>query len=311
MARVLIVEDEQTDRVILGSIVEGMGHVVFFASDGEQAFKIYMKSSIDVVITDLLMPHVSGIEFIVEMRTLFPDAPIIAVSARGPELLAEAGNKGASLTLSKPVDSKELLDAIARLAPANLAPPSPRSKVAVRGNHRRVDEFEFEHKGRVRCIPAGGRLVDWLACTTELLWDIRLNGTSVGQVEANLDETKETVHKAAIRLIDELPVQWVREALANGALADSERQQEAVTREVVEETAPPAPPPLLDDGYEDEPLLKAAEVGKMLGIPTNNVYQLPIDRVRVGKRTVRWRPAVVREFIDQGDESPLPGPDSR
>ena len=311
MARVLIVEDEQADRVILGSIVEGMGHVVYFASDGEQAFKIYMKSSIDVVVTDLVMPHVSGIEFIVELKTLFPDAPVIAVSTQGAELLAEAENKGASVTLSKPVDSKELLDAIARVAPANLIAPSPRSKVAVRGNHRRVDEFEFEHKGRIRCIPAGARLVDWLASTTEFLWDIQLNGTSVGQVETNLEETKETVHKAATRLIDELPAQWVTATLANGALADSEPQQEAVTPEVAEETAPPAPPPLEGDSDEDEPLLKAAEVGKMLGIATNNVYQLPINRVRVGKRTVRWRPAAVREFIEQGDESPLPGSDSR
>ena len=310
MARVLIVEDEQVDRVILGSIVEGMGHVVYFASDGEQAFKTYMRSSIDVVVTDLVMPYVSGIEFIVELKTLFPDAPIIAVSAQGPELLAEAENKGASVTLSKPVDSRELLDAIAKVAPANLLPASPRSKVAARGSHRRVEEFEFEHEGRVRCIPAGATWVDWLASTTEFLWDVRLNGTSVGQVEANLDETQDTVHKAATKLIDELPAQWIRETLANGALADSELHQEAVTPEVAEETPPPAPPPLVGDGDEDEPLLKAAEVGKMLGIPTSNVYQLPINRVRVGKRTVRWRPAVVREFIEQGDENPLPGPDS-
>ena len=241
MARVLIVEDEQMDRVILGSIVEGMGHVVYFASDGEQAFKTYMRSSIDVVVTDLVMPCVSGIEFIVELKTLFPDAPIIAVSAQGPELLAEAENKGASVTLSKPVDSKELLDAIAKVAPANLLPASPRSKVAARGSHRRVEEFEFEHKGLVRCVPAGAMWVDWLASTTEFLWDVRLNGTSVGQVEANLDETQETVHKAAIKLIDELPAQWIRETLANGALADSELHQEAVTPKVAEETAPPPP----------------------------------------------------------------------
>ena len=141
-----------------------------------------------------------------------------------------------------------------------------------------------------------------MARTTELLWDIRLNGASVGQVEANLDETKETVHKAATKLIDELPVQWVREKLTNGALADSELQQEAITPEVAEQTTLPAPTPLVGDSYDDEPLLKAADVGKMLGIPTNNVYQLPINKVRVGKRTVRWRPAVVREFIEQRDE---------
>jgi CheY-like chemotaxis protein len=313
VVRVLIVEDEQTDRVILGNIVEGMGHVVYFASNGEQAFKIYMSNNIDIVITDLVMPHVSGLEFIVALKMLCPDAPVIAVSSKGPEVLAEAESKGADVTFSKPVNARELLDAIARLAPADSFFPAPRSKVAARGNHRLVDEFEFEHKGRVRCIPAGGRLVDWMAHTTQPLWDIRLNGTSVGQLEANLDETKETVRKAATKLISDLPVQWIRERLANGVLADSELQSEALPPEVAEQsaeqtaeqTSPPTPTPPRHDRRGDEPLLKAADVGRMLGIPSKDVYQLPINRVRVGKRTVRWRPALVREFIEQRDESPL------
>ncbi len=208
MARVLIVEDEPTERVILGSIVEGMGHEVYFASDGEQAFKTYMRMSIDVVVTDLLMPHVDGLEFIVALRTLFPDAPVIAVSGQGPELLAAAENKGACVALSKPVDPHELGEAIARAAPDSSILPLPKSKFAARGNYRPLDEFEFEHRGRVRCIPAGGAIAadqagDGLARTTEPLWDIRVDGVSIGQVDANLDETKETVRKAATKLIDE------------------------------------------------------------------------------------------------------------
>ena len=304
MARVLIVEDEQTDRVILGSIVEGMGHEVYFASDGEQAFKTYMRRSIDVVVTDLQMPHVDGLEFIVALKTLFPNAPVIAVSGKGPELLAAAENQGACVALSKPVDPHEILKAIAKVAQDSSLPPLPRSKLAVRGNYRLLDGFEFEHKGRVRCIPGGGRLVDWLARTTEPLWDIRLDGVSIGQVEANLDETKETVHKAATKLIDELPVGWVREKLSYGALANSELQRKAVTPEVVEQTAQTGPTPLVGDSHDDEPLLRAAEVGRMLGIPTNSVYRLPIKRVRVGKRTIRWRPEMVSEFIERRDESP-------
>ena len=156
MARVLIVEDEQTDRVILGSIVEGMGHEVYFASDGEQAFKTFMRMSIDVVVTDLHMPRVDGLEFIVALRTLFPDAPAIAVSGKGPELLAAAENKGACVALSKPVDPHELLEAIAKAAADSSSPPLPKSKLVAQGDYRLLDEFEFEHKGRVRCIPAGG-----------------------------------------------------------------------------------------------------------------------------------------------------------
>ena len=208
MARVLIVEDEQTDRMMLGSIVEGMGHEVYFASDGEQAFKTYMKMSIDVVVTDLLLPHVDGLEFIVALRTLFPDAPVIAVSGKGPELLAEAENKGACVALSKPVDPHELLEAIAKAAADSSSPPLPKSKLVAQGNYRPLDEFEFEHTGRVRCIPVGGAIAadqagDGLARTTEPLWDIRVDGASIGQVDAHLDETKETVREAATKLIDE------------------------------------------------------------------------------------------------------------
>lgn len=304
VARVLIVEDEQADRVFLGNIIEGMGHEVYFASDGEQAFKAYMRRSIDVVVTDLLMPNVDGIEFIVALKTLFPNAPVIAVSGQGPELLAAAEKKGASVALGKPVDPQALIEAITRVAPASSLPPLPRSKLANRGESRLLDEFEFEHEGRVRCVPARGRLIDWLARTSEPLWDIRLDGASIGQVEANLEETKETVRKAATKLVDELPVGWAREKLADAAPANAVLPQEVVTPEVVEQADQSGLTPVVDDRSDDEPLLKAAEVGKMLGIAANSVYELPIKRVRLGKRTVRWRPELVREFIELRDESP-------
>ena len=209
MARILVVEDEQTDRMILAGIVEGMGHEVYFASDGEQAFKTYLRKSIDVVVTDLLMPHVDGLEFIVALKTLFPDAQVIAVSGKGPKLLAAARRKGASAALSKPVDPDRLSKAITKAVPDSSNLPMPKSKIVVRDSYRRLDEFEFEHKGRVRCIPAGGAIVedeagDGSARTTEPLWDIRVDGASIGQVDANLYETKESVRKAATKLIDEV-----------------------------------------------------------------------------------------------------------
>ena len=209
MARVLVVEDDQTDRMILAAIVEGMGHEVYFAPDGEQAFKTYVRMSIDVVVTDLLMPHVDGLEFIVALRTLFPDAQVIAVSGKGPKLLAAARRKGARAALSKPVDPDRLSKAITKAVPDGSNLPLPKSKIVARDSHRPLDEFEFEHKGRVRCIPAGGAIVedeagDGSARTTEPLWDIRVDGASIGQVDANLYETKESVRKAATKLIDEV-----------------------------------------------------------------------------------------------------------
>ncbi len=112
MARVLIVEDEPTDRVILANLLERMGHEVYLASDGEEAFKTYLKNSIEIIITDLNMPHVDGLELIESVRALFSRAVIIAVSGKGPELLAEAKSRGAFAALSKPVDPQELRKAI-------------------------------------------------------------------------------------------------------------------------------------------------------------------------------------------------------
>ncbi len=121
MARVLVVDDEQMDQVILEKLLEQAGHEVYFASDGEQAFKTYLKNSIEIIITDLNMPHVDGLEFIEAVRALFPRAVIIAVSGKGQMVLDEAERIGAFAAFSKPIDPWELLKAILETAPDSLA----------------------------------------------------------------------------------------------------------------------------------------------------------------------------------------------
>ena len=117
MARVLIVEDEPTDRVIVGRIVEGAGHEVYFASNGVQALNIQIGVRIDVVITDLHMPHGGGLELIDALRVLLPETVVIAVSGKGPELLAAAKRKGVLAALGKPVDPDELVEALEQATP--------------------------------------------------------------------------------------------------------------------------------------------------------------------------------------------------
>ena len=113
MARVLIVEDEPADRVILANLLEQRGHEVYIASEGEEGFKTYLKNNIEIVITDLDMPHVDGLELIKAVRALFPEAVIIVVSGKGPDQLNEALRAGAWVALSKPVHPQKLLAAIA------------------------------------------------------------------------------------------------------------------------------------------------------------------------------------------------------
>ncbi len=117
MARVLVVDDSQLERVILASIIERAGHECHFASGGLEALEAYLRGGLDILVTDLEMPDGGGLELIEGLRAMLPEAPIIVVSGMRPEVLAEAESKGAFLALSKPVDPQELIEAIAHAIP--------------------------------------------------------------------------------------------------------------------------------------------------------------------------------------------------
>ena len=92
-----------------------MGHEVHLASDGEEAYKKYLRHEIEVVITDLEMPGVGGLEFIESLLGLYSEAKIIAVSAGGPDRLHAARRAGATVLLSKPIGPEELGKALAEV----------------------------------------------------------------------------------------------------------------------------------------------------------------------------------------------------
>ena len=56
-------------------------------------------------------------------------------------------------------------------------------------------------------------------------------------------------------------------------------------------------PNLVAAGQDVEPLLTAQDVGELLQLPAKSVYELPIPRVRLGPRRIRWRPADVVAFV--------------
>ena len=113
MARILIVDDDEMDRLLLRAILEREGHETFSAEDGQQAIGVFGGTEIDVVITDLQMPRVHGLELITVLREVSPRPAIIAISGTGSDQLDMAKAVGADATLTKPVDPEELLAAIA------------------------------------------------------------------------------------------------------------------------------------------------------------------------------------------------------
>ena len=115
MARVLIVDDDEADRIVLNAILERAGHEVFLAEDGRVALSMFGATEIDVIVTDLQMPEMHGLELITVLRDVSPRPAIIVISGTGRDQLDMAKVVGADETLMKPVDRDVLLDAISRV----------------------------------------------------------------------------------------------------------------------------------------------------------------------------------------------------
>lgn len=112
MAKILVVDDEETDRVFEKTVLEDAGHELIFAHDGEAALKICMEVDVEVVVTDLAMPDFNGLRLIKELRAEGLDTPIIAVSGWASDQLDLAEDYGASVALVKPLDASELAQAV-------------------------------------------------------------------------------------------------------------------------------------------------------------------------------------------------------
>ena len=116
MARVLIVDDDEMERLLERTILGDAGHELYFAKDGADAMRIFRTEDIDVVVTDLNMPRIDGLRLIRQMREMDDRIPIVVVSGVEPDQLDLANDLGAVEALFKPVDPQKLIDAVARAA---------------------------------------------------------------------------------------------------------------------------------------------------------------------------------------------------
>jgi len=112
MGRILIVDDEESDRLFERSILEDEGHQLYFAQDGEVALKVYRDHDVELVVTDLHMPRLDGFRLIEELKELDPDVVVVAVSGIAAAKTGRAQELGARETLYKPVDPELLVKAV-------------------------------------------------------------------------------------------------------------------------------------------------------------------------------------------------------
>ncbi len=115
MATVLVIDDDQTSRTVIGIAVEEIGHQVTYALDGEEGVEMIKASAYDVVFMDLAMPNKNGLIAIREIIEEFPGTKIVAVSGKDTEMLERALEYGALRALTKPVTPKQAQDTVEKL----------------------------------------------------------------------------------------------------------------------------------------------------------------------------------------------------
>ncbi|HEY5122614.1 MAG TPA: sigma-54 dependent transcriptional regulator [Ignavibacteria bacterium] len=115
MKKILVVDDDLTIQRILKNVIENSGFEVFTASDGKEAFTKVKKMKFDVLITDLNMPHLNGIELTQKVLEVEPELIVIFITAYGTIRSAvEAIKLGAFDYLTKPIDNNELILSVNR-----------------------------------------------------------------------------------------------------------------------------------------------------------------------------------------------------
>ncbi|ACB76220.1 response regulator [Opitutus terrae] len=104
-AKVLIVDDSALARRTLRQMLEELGHTVEEASDGAQALERFYLSPPDLVILDMVMAGMYGLDVLSKMREMKPDAKIIVATADIQVSTAEMARKaGAKAVLNKPIN---------------------------------------------------------------------------------------------------------------------------------------------------------------------------------------------------------------
>ncbi len=120
MTKVLLIEDDTLVRHALRISMEMADIEVIEADHGKRGLDRFRQSDIDVIVTDVFMPEMDGIEFLMETKKCCPDTPVIVISGGGSvdgyDYLESAEFLGAAAVFAKPFDERDLIAKIEDLA---------------------------------------------------------------------------------------------------------------------------------------------------------------------------------------------------
>jgi DNA-binding NtrC family response regulator len=115
MAHLLVVDDDECICALLAATLRIAGHAVVLARNGREAMERLEEHAVHLVITDMLMPQMDGLELIAALQKSRPHLPVIAMSGGAPQShasLEHAQSLGAVRTLAKPFHPQQLVEAV-------------------------------------------------------------------------------------------------------------------------------------------------------------------------------------------------------
>ncbi|MBZ4418589.1 sigma-54 dependent transcriptional regulator [Myxococcus sp. RHSTA-1-4] len=146
MAKVLVIDDEANLRKVLAAMLRRDGFDVTVAENGEQGLAEFHKNGADIVVTDLVMPKVGGMEVLSTVRAANPDVPVIIITAHGTvDSAVDAIKAGAFDYITKPFDQSELSSVVAKAAKTNESArrsvrPDLKARAAIIGDSPQIQE---------------------------------------------------------------------------------------------------------------------------------------------------------------------------
>lgn len=139
-SKILLVEDDSDTQTALAMLFEMEGFEVITASDGEEAYLRAVSERPDLIVTDINMPNVNGLDLIRLVRAdgRIQNIPIVAMSAVEKQYLNRAMELGAMAVAQKPIEFDQFVSLIARLVSARRL----RGRSHTAGDRRRKSQFK-------------------------------------------------------------------------------------------------------------------------------------------------------------------------
>ncbi|MFH1860514.1 MAG: response regulator [bacterium] len=120
MAKILIVDDEKDLADILGAILQLEGHEITTVSDGYQAIEEAKNTNFDLIMMDIRLPEMNGVETFIRIKKINPTVKVVMMTGFAVEdLIEEAINHGAYACIHKPFDLKKVIEIIQKVISEN------------------------------------------------------------------------------------------------------------------------------------------------------------------------------------------------